>query len=198
MVSCSGGACPSPGDVSGFVPTWKPPTGAHRGQCTPALIDEYYQDCLAVGGTQTCAAFGPGTDGPHQACGACIASNFTDPSWGPLVRSPNIVETNGAGCIVLLDPSAIDCAKSVQALAQCEHAACDPVCHAAGTVGFDDWVQCSAASNACGCKSRLSESDCVKEIVSDGGPAAACLVGQTFQDFFQVTAAVFCGSAPQP
>jgi hypothetical protein len=192
-VSCGGGACPSPGDVSGFVPAWRPPTGAHQGRCTPAMIDEYYQDCLSIGGAQACTAFGPGVDPAHQACGKCISSNFGDPTWGPLVRSANIFEANGSGCMALLDPSALDCAKSVQALDQCERAACDPVCGAGSATAFDEWDQCTAAANACGCKSWFAASNCVKDVAADGGPAAACLVGQTFQDFFSVTAAAFCG-----
>jgi hypothetical protein len=191
--SCSGGACPSPGDVSGFVPTWKPPTGAHQRLCTTALVDEYYQDCLAVSGAQSCAVFGPAGDPAHQACARCLTSGFDDATWAPVVESANVVETNGAGCIALLDPSALECAKSVQALDQCEHAACDPTCHTGSASTFDDWVQCSAAANACGCQSWFAASDCVKQIAAGAGPAAACLVGQTFQDFFEVTASAFCG-----
>jgi len=193
-VACSGGPCPSPADVSGFVPTWRPPIGAHQGRCTPALIDEYYQNCLSIGGAQACDAFGSAADQAHQACGACISSDFGDLGWAPIVRSAHVVEANGAGCIALLDPSAIDCAKAVQALDQCEHAACDPVCGAASAMAFDDWDQCTAAANACGCKSWFGASDCIKQITADGGPAAQCLIGQTFEDFFSVAAEVFCGN----
>jgi hypothetical protein len=190
--SCSVGACPAPGDVSRFVPTWRPPTGAHQGLCTPALIDEFYQDCLGTG-AGPCSVFGPAGDAAHQACGRCMTSGIDDAAWGPVVASPGLVETNGAGCIALLDPSAIDCAKAVQALDECEHAACDPTCNAASGPAFDDWVQCSAAANACGCAPWLAASNCTQAIAADAGPAAACLVGQTFQDFFEITAQVFCG-----
>jgi hypothetical protein len=157
------------------------------------MIDEYYQNCLAAGGAGSCAAFGPGADATHQSCGKCLSSGFSDATWGPVVHSVNLVETNGAGCIALLDPSALDCVKAAQALEQCEHAACDPVCSASSASAFDDWIQCSTAANACGCKSWFQASDCIKQIAADGGPAAQCLIGQTFQDFFAVTAAVFCG-----
>ncbi len=192
-VACSGGGCPSPADVSGFVPTWKPPTGAHQGACSAVLVAEYYQDCLADGGSAACSAFGPAGDAPHQACARCLVSGFGDAAWGPLVESAALVETNEAGCIALLEPSAIDCAKAVQALDQCEHAACDTTCHGGSAAEFDDWVQCSAAANACGCASELAASDCIHAVAADAGPAAGCLVGQTFQDFFEVTANAFCG-----
>lgn len=193
-VPCGGGACPSPADVSAFVPTWRPPTGAHQGLCTPALIDEYYQDCLSLGEAQACDAFQPGANPAHLACGNCITSNFTDPTWGPLVRSANVLETNGSGCIALLDPSAIECARAVQANDECDHAACDGVCGAAGAAPFDEWDQCGGAANACGCSSWFAASNCIQAVVGDGGPASQCLVGQTFEDFFSVTAQIFCGN----
>ncbi len=85
-------------------------------------------------------------------------------------------------------------AKAVQAAAQCDHAACDPVCNGANATAFDDWIQFTTTANGCGCKSWYAASDCIKSIAADAGPAARCLVGQTFQDFFEVTAAVFCGT----
>jgi hypothetical protein len=157
------------------------------------MMDEYYQNCLAVGGAQQCDAFGPGADAAHRACQKCLASDFGDSTWGAVVQSTNIVEANQAGCIALLDPGALDCARVVQAAAECQHAACDPACTAQNAAAFDDWIQCGAIANACGCKSAFSAADCVKQIVSDAGPASPCLVGQTFQDFFEVTARVFCG-----
>jgi hypothetical protein len=191
--SCGVGACPLPADVSGFVPQWKPPTGAHQGRCPPSMIDEYYQNCLAIGTSAGCDAFGPAADAAHQACRRCLSRNFGDSVWGPVIESTNKVETNQAGCIFLLDPSSLDCAKAVEAAAECEHAACDPVCGAENATAFDDWIQCSATANACACQSLFAAADCVKQIAADAGAAAPCLVGQTFQDFFVVTAGLFCG-----
>jgi hypothetical protein len=193
-ISCSGGACPSPGDVAGFVATWKPPRAIQPGACSGALIDDYYQGCIANGGGGDCSAFGPAGDAAHQACAACLTSPFGDATWGPIVTSANVIETNEAGCIALLDPTAMDCARAVEALDECEHAACDPVCHAGSDATFDDWVRCSAAANGCGCAPELAATGCVQAIAAGTGPAAACLVGQTFQDFFEVTAAAFCGN----
>jgi hypothetical protein len=193
LPSCMGGSCPSPGDVSGFQPTWKPPTAAHQNVCTPALVDQYYQDCLSVNSPQTCTSFGMGADAAHKACQQCIVSQFTDGQWGPLVYSQNVVDTNSAGCIAVLDPSLTDCAKAVEADMECQHAACDPVCGGGSFSSFDQWVTCTAAANACGCMSYFAAADCVKKIASSNSPARPCLVGQTFADFYYATAAIFCG-----
>jgi hypothetical protein len=192
-ISCSGGVCPSPADVSAFVATWKPPRTIQPGACSAALISAFYEGCIAAGGGGDCTAFGPGGDAAHQACAACLTSPFANATWGPIVTSANILETNESGCIALLDPSAIDCAKAVQALDECEHAACDPVCHAGTDATFDQWVQCSSAANGCGCAPELAATACVQGIAAGTGPAARCLVGQTFQDLFEVTATAFCG-----
>jgi hypothetical protein len=191
LPACDQGVCPSPASVSGFAPTWKPPTGAHQNACTTALIDEYYTDCLAEGGTQDCSAFD--TDAAHEACQSCLVSNFTDPQWAALVYGEGEIETNTSGCIALLDPAAIDCAMAVQAEDQCQHAACDAICGAGNASGFDDWVTCSAAANGCDCGSWFQGADCVKSLAGAQNPAAPCLVGQTFQDYYYSVAAVFCG-----
>jgi hypothetical protein len=192
-ISCSGGACPSPGDVTGFTPTWKPPNAA-QGVCSDELIAAFYEGCVATDGSGDCSAFGPGGDAAHQACAACLASPFGGATWGPIVTSANLIETNESGCIALLDPSALACAEAVQALDECEHAACDLVCHAGTDATFDDWVQCSAAANGCGCAPELAATSCVQAIAAGNGPAAECLVGQTFEDLFEITADVFCGN----
>jgi hypothetical protein len=192
-IACDLGVCPSPADVSTFQPTWIPPTGSHQNACTAQLLDDFYTGCLSTNGPQSCSDFGPGGDAAHQACGKCLQSQFTDSQWGPLVYARDDVETNTAGCIALLDPSQTACAKAIESVAECEHAACDAICGAGGSGGFDQYVQCTAASNTCGCKSYFDASQCQKAIAAGGGPATPCLVGQTFEDFYYATAAVFCG-----
>jgi hypothetical protein len=192
-IACDQGVCPSPADVSAFQPTWIPPTGAHQNACTPQLIDEFYTSCLSTNSSQLCAAFNTMADAAHQACGKCLTSQYADAQWGPIVYAKDDVETNTAGCIALLDPSQIDCAKAIESLLECNHAACDDICSGASAPGFDQFVQCTAASNTCGCKTYFDASQCQKKVAQGGGPAAPCLVGQTFEDFYYATAAVFCG-----
>lgn len=181
---------PLAGERVRLRPTWKPPTGAHQNACTTALIAEYYDACLSSMGS--CAAFLQG-DAAHAACQACLTSYFGDSQWGPLVNGPDEVETNTSGCIALLDPGAIDCAKAIQAQDQCQHAACDTVCSGSSASGFDSWVTCSAAANGCGCTSWFQAAQCVQSLSGAKSPAAPCLVGQTFQDLYYSVAAAFCG-----
>jgi hypothetical protein len=189
---CDQGVCPSPSTVSGFAPTWIPPTGAHQGVCTPAMLTSYYQQCLDPSGAQNCATFA--MDPASQACMTCLNSDFTDGVWGPLVVSAGEVETNTAGCIALLDPGAMSCAQAIEAQDECIHASCDAVCAAGGDPSsFDSWVTCSAAANGCGCEPYFQAAQCVKSLAGAKSPAAPCLVGQTFQDFFYSVSAVFCG-----
>lgn len=188
---CSDGICPSPVAVPGFTPSWNPPTGAHQNLCTAALIDQYYDQCLAPALGVSCADYA--SDTAHQGCQTCLESQLTDSKWGPLVFSAGLIETNESGCIALLDPTALSCAQAVQAADECEHAACDPVCGPGSDAAFDDWVTCSAAANACGCQSWFQASDCVKSLAGAQSAAAPCLVGQTFEDLYYSVAAVFCG-----
>jgi hypothetical protein len=190
---CNTGVCPSPDDVTGFQPTWKPPTGGHQNKCSAALIDEFYTDCLDTNGSQQCSTFGANGDAAHQACAACLQSQYTDASWGPLVYSPGEVETNESGCIALLDPAAMSCAQSVQADDECQHAACDPVCGIGDDQSFDGYVTCTAAANSCGCEPFFQAAMCAKMLGYAQSPAAPCLVGQTFQDVYYQIAAAFCG-----
>jgi hypothetical protein len=122
-----------------------------------------------------------------------LRSQFTDPQWGPLVFSPGVVQSNEAGCIALLDPGAVECAKNLEAESECAHAACDGVCSASSDVGFAQAIQCTSSANACGCKSWFRAADCVKGIATGGGPASQCLVAQTFQDSYDFVAQLFCG-----
>jgi hypothetical protein len=104
-----------------------------------------------------------------------------------------VVESNEAGCIALLDPGALECAKAIEAQTECQHAACDSVCSASSDLGFEQDVQCASAANGCSCKSWFLAADCTKPIATSGGPASQCLVAQTFEDSYDFVAQVFCG-----
>jgi hypothetical protein len=191
MPACDQGVCPSPASVAGFTPTWIPPTGGHQNVCTMAMLTAYYTDCLDENDAGDCAEFG--ADPAEMACLSCLTSNFTDPTWGPLVFGEAEISTNTAGCIALLDPGAMPCALAVEAQDECIHAACDQVCQGGDDTGFDSWVTCSAAANSCGCASYFQAADCVQTLAGAQSPVAPCLVGQTFEDLYYSVSAVFCG-----
>jgi hypothetical protein len=194
-VPCNGGQCPSPAAVPGFQPTWIPPTGSHQNLCTSAMITSYYEACIPTSGPGTCADFGPDAGAANSACAACLASQYTDPAWGPLIfNMDGIVESNTAGCLFLLDPSTQACAESVESVDECEHAACDPVCNAASDPDFDQWVTCASAANTCSCAPSFQAAMCTKMLAVPSSPASPCLIGKDFEDFYYVVAPLFCGN----
>lgn len=82
-------------------------------------------------------------DATHAACKQCAFSNWTDPVWGPVVRTPNgHYILNQAGCAALKDPVRKSCALSNWQYRQCGKEACD------SAVGQPAYQQCvDAASN---------------------------------------------------
>jgi hypothetical protein len=193
-IPCNSGTCPSPSDVTGFQPMWIPPSGAHQGVCTAALIADFYSECLDLNGGQGCADFSPG-DAAHQACASCLRSDYGAAVYGPLIYEPDgIVETNTAGCLALLQPSAQPCALALEAIDECEHAACDPVCNVSTDSNFDQWVACSSLANTCACSTYFAQSKCTEGVADDGGAGAQCLVGKTFENYYFTYAALFCGN----
>ncbi len=74
----------------------------------------------------------------HAACASCAISNWNDPTWGPVVRTPNgHYVLNQAGCIALKDPGHKSCAHSFWQFRQCAREACD------GTLNQTDYQTCS-------------------------------------------------------
>jgi hypothetical protein len=89
-------------------------------------------------------------DSTHATCKQCAISDWNDPVWGPVVRTPNgHYILNQAGCATLKDPTRKSCALSNWQYRQCGKEACD------NSVGQPAYQQCvDAASNtingACG------------------------------------------------
>lgn len=83
-------------------------------------------------------------DATHAACKQCAFSDWNDPIWGPVVRTPNgHYILNQAGCTVLKDPPRKSCALSNWQYRQCGKEACD------SAVGQPAYQQCvDAASNS--------------------------------------------------
>lgn len=199
----------TPGDVSSFTPTWRPPSGAHQAKCTAAQIDAFYADCLSNAATQTtCATFGRDGGANDRACAACLVSRATDPSLGPIVvhtlARGSSQEIDFAGCVALVDPSAVDCAKKYQAGVECEHAACDEVCRGDDSVAFDQYTGCLGAANLGACNPYTKAGQCVLALgadagdgggASDAGDATSrCIfAGTTFEELYRAIAPLFCG-----
>lgn len=192
----------APGDVTSFTPSFHPPSGAHQAKCTAAQIDAFYTDCLADGATAaTCAPFGKDGGADDHACAACLVSRAGDAAYGPIVVFPlsagSAIETNFAGCVALVDPSAVDCAKKYQAGVECEHAACDAVCRGDDAASFEQYSGCRGAANVGACNAYTKAGQCALALdadAGDGGATSRCLfAGTTFEALYRAIAPLFCG-----
>ena len=206
------GAPCAPGDVASFTPSWHPPSGAHQAKCTTAQMDAFYTGCLSSTATQaTCAPFGKDGGAGDRTCATCLVSRSSDATLGPIVVHPlaagSAQEMNFAGCVALVDPTAVACAKTYQAGVECEHAACDKVCRGDDSAAFDQYMGCRGAANVGACNAYTKAGQCVFALgadAGDGGGAgdaggasgatAACLfAGTTFEELYRAIAPLFCG-----
>jgi hypothetical protein len=186
----STGTCAA-ADVASFVPSWKPPK-AHADACTQAQIDAYLQDCLGSAATsQTCAPF---QSGAGRTCAQCILSHSTDPQLGPLVSDGNYVTANIAGCIALAthDSTGAGCGGKLEAIQQCESAACTANCPVTDDASEQALNDCTEASDTGGCATYAAAAECVN--VLDAGTAVArCLSGQSvFETGYAAIVPIFC------
>jgi hypothetical protein len=189
-------AC-SPANVAGYVPNWTPPK-APASVCTQAELTSYAA-CLdaADASSAACAPWAAtATDaGASAACRACVAdSKATDDAWGPIVdvgSSGSDRQLNVSGCLaIVLHDTGSGCSGTLQALEECESAACADNCAVASSASL---AACVAASDLGGCSNYVAPSACVYEA---GASAAACLgtgsASATFGEKFAAIAAVFC------
>ena len=157
-LSCTPQTVPS---VPAFIP---PPS--HSGACTAQQLSEYRTVCFD--GNGDCNAWATA----NPACYACDGDVASAQPWGMVVGFTTgqdvIYKTNVGGWIQALDPAAAPCAQKVQALLQCNIAACGSVCPlpppSASQSEYDaaEAAQsaCIAASNQSTCATYFSASSC--------------------------------------
>ncbi len=207
---CDGGACDAgadagadargapvacaPGDVSGFVPTWRPPTGAWQGKCT-ALQVETYVGCLfsQAQNDSLCRDYLVRSD--NAVCSQCLLSALDDPAYGPFVRlGPNAITVNVEGCVALItnDAKSSGCGAKAQAVGECRSAACAPSCPLSDQASVNVLHQCEAAADKSVCKSYLAAAACLPPLLE--GAAAQCAAGPTPLAVATNVAKLFCAS----
>ena len=114
-------AC-GPVDTTGYTPrAYSPPSGKHQNKCTTQNLTDYVS-CITGADKTKCAQFGMGM--AAATCGACIETQATDATWGPLV-SPDgkVLSFNVPGCLDLVVKNT-QCGKSLDASYGCQDAAC--------------------------------------------------------------------------
>jgi hypothetical protein len=191
-----GGAC-QPGSVQTFQPSaYRPATAAWQGVCVPHggadPIQLFHDKCLGGASASLCDEFKQ----DYPACASCILTPDTADHYGPLIQHGGFVTGNVAGCLELTDPGALSCAKSVQALDQCELASCEANCPVTDSNTFGAYTSCATQAGRNGCGAYDTAATTCTEPLYDAGPEATCLVSD-FTTFYYSVVPLFCGPPPQ-
>jgi hypothetical protein len=184
-------AC-SPGAVQTFHPTAYIPA-LRKSSCVgvdPAvnLIDQFYTLCLGTGrDAAKCALF----QSANSECYDCLLTPSGSASYGPVIRYSGFVEANIAGCIELASRGALGCAESVQALEQCDLAACEANCPVTDPPSLAAFEGCATDSEMTVCKPYAGPASC---LMSDSGPLSVC-DSADFAVFYKMAAPLFCAAS---
>jgi hypothetical protein len=187
----SDGSTCAPGPIDGFLPFHIPPRQV-PGSCTTPQIQAFYDGCYGQNATAgTCNAFGS----QNSSCYACLVSNSTDNPYGPIVAYPNgDYYFNTPGCVELLEPCNVECAKVFQAGFECQAASCDPVCPGMDMAASIARHGCEVASAMCPCEYYFYQGlNCSDTMMARHSPALPCIEGKTYEDSFKFVCGVFCG-----
>ncbi|HEY1695410.1 MAG TPA: hypothetical protein VGL81_28890 [Polyangiaceae bacterium] len=190
-------AC-EPGSLATFrPPPYTPASGAGQGLCVSGAggdpITGFYQACLAADATvDGCNTFTQ----MNEACVACILTPETAAKYGPILNHGGFVTANVAGCLELAgdeqpDASELPCAKTVQALAGCELAACEANCAVHDTASLAEYDACATTVESTGCEMYATAAACADSEADASALGAACL--GDFMSFYQVVVPAFCG-----
>jgi hypothetical protein len=161
--------------------------------CTAAQITGYYTACLDFGHTVATCTTWTNASASDTACAACILTQGTATTYGPVVAHNGVISANLAGCIALLDTgSGVTCAHAIEAADQCGDAACAANCPVTDDPSFQLYIACIQQASSNDCQSYAQAQSACEAAEADGGAAAACLQGQDFQSLYNIFAPIFC------
>jgi hypothetical protein len=167
------------------------PTGACLGADGGEIWDEFYAACLgSEKSPDDCTAFKQIP--ANAACAACILTPYTADQLGPILSFGEFVGQNVAGCIEIADPSHPSCPKAVQALSDCEIAACQANCPVSDPTSLVARQQCAVQADATGCASFFLMASACQAAEADAGLASPCL-NSGFLEFYDAVVPLFCG-----
>jgi hypothetical protein len=159
--------CPTPLDVSTYMPETLPPsTGKHQNKCDAQTL-ALYKKCVD-GDMPSCMTINMGAMTTYKACLDCIFTSATDAAWGPAVCiDPMTCYLNIEGCYNLAtgQMGAMSCGQLIHSSYGCQRAACETQC-SGDAQGFSKCVQTALGL---GCKKY-------------GDPANACFTFSTDPD----------------
>jgi hypothetical protein len=208
--TCTSGLSCETCDVTGFsVSPQAKPIGPKSGACTSAQLTAFDTACAATSSTQaTCSTW----ETANAGCSACIVTDQTAASWGPLVCTQAGCSINVPGCIDLAlaetgteNGTNGSCGDLLNASYECQDYACG-ACDVAADGGSDpaSFQTCDNAALMAECKSYSdafdSSSQC-SALQGDTIPTAVqvCFASDPNSGFSEQEvvniAAFFCGPA---
>jgi hypothetical protein len=195
-----------PGDVPAVPPTAYVHAAAPRDACRPgaggdpttAIYDTCFGPLASATACQTLVS-GPAIAG----CWQCIETSMRAGAYGPvLTDSEGFIAPNVAGCIELEDPTALGCAKSLQAKAQCDQTACEANCPLSGaplSASLAAYEECTDHADLGGCM-KFAQAVATACVSVDPTAMAICnpnassvVAGETpFFAFYKSAVVLFC------
>jgi hypothetical protein len=162
--------------------------------CTAQQLNDFYTQCLSGAGAGAgCNAWISAA--ANTACYACLDTPNTAPAYGALIDYSGIVYANVGGCVSVVEPCNLPCAKAFEAISQCTGTACNPATYCTDQTTYDTCSQ-AAENGTCACDGFQKSADCMGGVATVGHPAyAACFGSQTtdFQTVYTAVATLLCG-----
>ena len=185
-----------PRDMTGFTPTWRPPTGLAQQQCTNAQV-EHLVMCFLDDRADQIACTLASRDKANDACATCVARTDREAPLGPLVNGISEVNLNFAGCIASMEPNITNtgCGAKVQAFDECAESACPmPV---TDPITFRARKGCVDAARRWVCNAFAAGAACAQELTAPGARAEVCRLGgpASFTEDATRYGKLFCGPA---
>ena len=171
------------------------PSGACLGADGGGLWEDFYAACLGPGKSpDACNAYKEESP-ENAACAACVVTPYTAVQLGPILDFGEFVGGNIAGCIEITTPSDPACPKAVQALTDCEIAACQANCPVSDPTSLELRTECAKMADNAGCLSFSQMAASCRAAETDAGLAAPC-TNASFKDFYDNAVPLFCGQPP--
>jgi hypothetical protein len=186
-----------PSDVQALQGTYQPaavPSGACLGADGGGVWEDFFEACLGPDKSDAkCDAYKETPS--NAACAACVLTPYTADQLGPILSFGEFVGGNVAGCIEVTSPRELPCAQAVQALSDCEDAACQANCPVTDPQSLMERQNCASQADQMGlCFSLSQKASACRAAEADGGLASPCMnVG--FKAFYDVVVPLFCGQA---
>jgi hypothetical protein len=197
-----------PGDVHAFKPTPYVHAAAPRDVCRPDAgggdPGRIFESCFGPNASKAACVAQVSLNPANTECWECIETASGAGAYGPVLSDTGgFVTANVAGCVELADPTALGCAKALQAKAQCDLMACEANCPvstdpASAGPSLAAYDECTQDVEVGGCKGfaeagvTACESADPTALVACGATATVDGGGATFQDFFNAAVPLFC------